>query len=768
MNEHILQRYEQAQTIMQGFANSRVAMNDAVFPHWINDTDSFWYKRETRQGVEYRLVNASCASNVIAFDHSALAKSLGRSMGESIDPANLPIKHVTLNLSPLQVRFQAFRKHWLFDESSGSCTEEKTKVFPLDLCSPDGKSAVFVRNHNLWLRDIETGTERALTEDGVEDYCYACSVDIDFVPEVQAQWSPDSQRLFTVRRDTRKVASRPYVLYAPQDGSLQPQLVQVKRAYPGDEYLENLCLVVIDINSGELLEADYPPIPPSGYGFGFFHGKALGWWASDSRRCFFVDVARGAKKVQVVEFDADTGFTRVLFEESSDTFVRLTHGFENIPHLYPLPESDELIWFSERTGWGQLYLYDLKTGELKQPITSGEWMVRDVLFFDAKKREVLIQTAARDPKINPYYRDICKVNVDTCELTALVSGNYEHLVYQPYSIQTFGLVENNTSVDGVSPDGNYIVTTRSRVDMAPISLLIDRAGKEVLTLEVADVSGLPEGWQWPEPVKLKGSDNQTDIYGVIYRPPGFSPDKQYPVLDFSCGVRHYESVPQGAFVNGPNYGYNYLAGAALAALGFIVVAIEGRGTTNRDKAFQDYHYGDPSCDSDFNDRISGIRQLSTLYPYMDLERVGLTNLDGQNNPIYGLINHPDFYKVGVIHQYIDSRFWHAAQAEIWGGVSPDRSGASSPHLALDHVDSLKCKLLLIQGMLDYATPASTFQLVEALQKANKDFDMLCLPNLPHGIVSYTLRRNWDYLVKHLQGVEPPKEFHLTTGQDALI
>ena len=791
MNEAVLARYEKAKTIMQGAMPARVVKNDAVFSHWIENSHCFWYVRETHNGKQYRLVDAETGNNALAFDHEALANALAKNTGQVVDPQDLPIKDkdVSMTCTPLHFHFQAFKKRWLFKPDKSQLEEMEAvqrslhsphniedaflpaglQIIQQALISPDGKKSVFVHEHNVWIRDQTTGKEHALTKDGAEDYRYACDL-LNFDTNPQVMWSPDSNRLFTIQLDTRKVGSRPYISYASRDGSPQhPKLTHTKIAYAGDEHVETYQLVVIDINTGHLQKVDYPPLPLINFGevpLGFFRA-GLGWWSHDNRRGFFIDIARGAKAVRVVELDTHTGATRMLFEETSSTFVKLQHSLLDPPLFLPLPESDELIWFSERSGWGHLYLYDLNGGKLKHPITEGEWLVRGILHYDVKQREILLQTASRDPNVSPYYRDICKVNIDSGELTTLISGCFDYRVYQPSCIALMELEAlgmDRFDIDGVSPCGQYLVTTQSRVDTIPVSVLIDRNGKEILKLETADISGLPKDWHWPEPVKLKGADDQTDIYGVVFRPPGFSPNKKYPVVNYANSSRGACDLPQGSFFNSPYVGYDYLLAAALAALGFIVVMIEGRGTPLRSKAFHDHHYGDPAFTSDFTDRIAGLRQLAKRYPYMDLERVGITGIEMQTNSVYALLNHSDFYKVAVVNQLFDPRCNTALMGETYDGTS-DLATRINIHDTEYSVESFSGKLLLIQGMLSFATPGGMFRLVEALQKANKDFDMLCLPNLRNCMSSYSTRREWDYLVKNLQDIEPPSEFQLTTGRD---
>ena len=789
MNSTILSRYEQAQALLQGVLNTHLVRNDAVYPHWIEKSHCFWYLKDTENGKQFRMVNVDAASNTVAFDHQALADGLALATGQTINADNLPIKHVTFSLSPTQIGFRAFDKNWQFDTATAMCKEDiawqKIKselihiedasrlpdVFLQTLLSPNGKKELFIQDHNLWIRDRQSGETSALTKTGTADESFARSSAFNIDSTIQAMWSPDSKRVFTLQLDTRGVTERMLCNYAPQDGSLYPKILPWKMAYPSDEHVETYRLVVIDAETGHLQAVDYSPLPFMMYSdnmYGFFT-LGMGWWSTDSHHAFFVDTSRGSKAVRLVELDTNTGSTRVLFEEQSATFVKLRHDLSDRPHFLPLPETDELIWFSERSGWAHLYLYDLTTGQLKHPITEGEWLVRDLLHFDTNHREILVQTAGRDPAISPYYRDICKINIDSGLLTPLITGNFDHHVVNDYNFSV--AIRNELNIDnitdiginGVSPNGEFIVVTRSRVDTIPVSFVIDRHGKERLTVETADISGLPENWQWPEPVTLKGADNQTDIYGVVFRPPSFSPDNQYPILEYSASTRNLSALPQGAFALGTFLGAFYYQPAALAALGFIVVMIEGRGTPLRNKAFQDHHYGELEYTSDLNDRIAGIRQLAKRYPYMDINRVGITAVENQTNAIYGLLHHADFYSVVVDHCFWDPRYSFASSGETYDGTV-DKAVINNNTYPEDYLDHFDGKLFLIQGMLSLFS-AGTFRLIEALQKANITFDMLCLPNMTNQMSSYATRRQWDYLVTHLQGMEPPKDFKLTSGED---
>ena len=339
MVSDIKARYQQAEALTQGMYSNRVVLNDAVYAHWIKDSDCFWYQRATKVGKEYCLVDANASSNRPAFDHQILADALAKSSNQTIDPHNLPISTVSIHVSPLQVRFTAFGKPWIF--ASNKLTDEEVETTPIEgLLSPDGKKMAFVRDYNLWVRYLASGKERALTEDGTADYSYATAK--IGASAAEGLWSPDSQYLFTHQLDQRQVKSTPVVQHVPLDGSLRPQLIEQKVAYLGDAAVETYRLLTIDIASAKAQTPDYEQLPMCRVGFGFFSQEKFGWWAKDCRRAFFVDVSRGAQSVCIVEFDTTSGATRIVLEETSSTFVKLSHSLLELPLFLPLPDSDEL------------------------------------------------------------------------------------------------------------------------------------------------------------------------------------------------------------------------------------------------------------------------------------------------------------------------------------------------------------------------------------------------------------------------------------------
>ncbi len=764
-DDEMVSRYKRARMLREGIYSKPLAYNTTVRPCWIENSDTFWYVRQSRTGDEYRLVDATRGENVQAFNQQALADALSRQAGQTVKATALPIRDVEISSAPRAITFVAFDKKWVFDTTTSQCTAIGI-ANPDWVVSPDKSKAAFVKDFNIWVRELSSGREWPLTRDGERFNVYGTlptTYGRQEQPQtLQALWSPDSRRLFTLQLDTRKVKfGPPLVEFAPQDDDPRPRILHAERrvAAPGDEHIDVYRFLSIDAERAAVQFADYRECPVFWPPYVGYFSTKRGWWSDDSRRAYFIDLARGGRQGRLVEFDTHSGKTRVVIDDTLEnrfTFIPVSHL---APLLMPLPGGKEVIWYSERDGWAHLYLYDIESGKLKNTITKGNWLVRNVLLYDHKRRELFIQTAARHPGRNAYYGDICRVNIDTGELTTVISTDHDYVVCDQGSRVSH---DGNLRALGVSPSSEYLVTTRSRVDQVPVSLLIDRTGKTIMEVETADVSDLPAGWQWPEPVKMTAADGKTDIYGVVFRPSNFSPDRSYPIIDFSYDYL----MPTGSFTNGHAGNWMYLTPASWAELGFIVVMINSRGTGLRHKTFnteRDTRYAwaaSPMWGSSLSksDCVAGIRQLAEKYPYMDLNRVGVY---GGNSPaaLIAMFGFPEFYRVGATSNT-------CADLRLVGAFDEYRDDErltmrEERPLIYEDADRLKGKLLLVHGMLDNVQPVGlSFHIAAALQKNNKDFDMLFLPNDGHNLSDYADRRTWDYFVKHLMGIEPPHEFSL--------
>ncbi|MDB6033156.1 MAG: dap4 3 [Verrucomicrobiales bacterium] len=576
------------------------------------------------------------------------------------------------------------------------------------LTSPDGKWQAVIRNDNVFLRNAETKEETSLTTSGSKENAFG----------EQVFWSPDSRKLVVLQTEPGQ-EHKVYLVESSPTNQVQPRLHTIDYRKPGDR---------LPISKPHLFDvASSKEIPVSDDLFKNPWSTGEFRWESDSTHFTFLYNQRGHQVLRVVSLDATNGGATAIIDEQSSTFISYSGKF----FYHPIESTGEIIWMSERDGWNHLYLFDGKTGQVKSQITQGSWVVREVDKVDPQTRQIWFRASGIYPGQDPYYVHYARVNFDGTGLVFFTEGNGTHTVQY-------------------SPDRRFIVDSWSRVDHGPVNELrrVDD-GKLVFPLETAEWSALTmANWKTPEPFVAKGRDGKTDIYGVIYRPTNFSPDKQYPVIENIYAGPHGSFVPKAfSIVN---------AMQELAELGFVVVQIDGMGTANRSKAFHDVCCKN-LVDAGFPDRILWIKAAANRYPYMDLSRVGIygTSAGGQS-ALAGLLTHADFYKAGVAdcgcHDNRMDKIWWNEQWMGWP-VGPHYAEQSNVTLA----KHLQGKLLLMWGELDKnVDPASTMQVVNALIKADKDFELLVVPGAGHGVAGspYGRRRLEDFFVRHLLKVEP--------------
>ena len=771
--------YERAD-LMQAHDHYRVFRNLRPYPRWISG-DRFWYVRESVAGNQWMLVDAARGSSAPAFDHERLAAALRSAMTEAgkaepksdaatpskpleIKASDLPLRGMDLSDAPRTARFTAFGKRWIYDMRSNRLSKDVGQTDdPSWRRSPDGQWALFSRDHNLWVRNLHTEQEKPLTHDGEAFYAYGANPDATGRPAVkpEAVWSPDSKRVLAVQTDDRQVKDLPMINYAPE-GSVRPVAFQRRTALPGDEHVTRFRMLAIDVESGEQVSADHRDVPAVRMNDTPVGGKRA-WWGADSKIAYFVDVDRGERTARVIEFDTVTGRTRTVFSESSETYLELGSNVYAPASIVPLPESNEVIWYSERSGWAHLYLYDLVTGQLKRSITQGEWRVRDVLAVDPKARQIYISVAGRDSNKDPYYREIARAGLDGGGLEVLSSSDADHFVA---SSDTFELLllamrgEDIDAVSGFSPDRKYFVETVSRIDELPTTVVRDGRGNRIMVVEQATGPGLPQHWTPPEPTRLTAADGKTSISGVVFRPADFSSERKYPVIDYIYGGPQTSNVPESPGDNA------FGAAQSLAELGFVVVIIDGRGTAERSRAFHEASYGAAETASNLEDHIAGIRQLAERYPYMDIERVGITGFSGGGYmAASAILRYPKFFKVAVAGSgnHDQRMFWHSWGERYQGLLKGDNYLQQAN---LSHVQNLEGRLLFIHGLMDFGVhPAGLFQLTQALMDANKKFDLVLMPRAGHAIPGYAMVRMWDYFVENLSGREPPFDFRAKSSGD---
>jgi dipeptidyl-peptidase 4 len=794
-----------------------LVINTHIRPHWLTDNQGFWYRNDLHEDrSEYILVDAKKGTRARAFDHEHLAQALAQTGGKPVDSEKLNVDHLEFDQHRTSVTFSFDKKRWTCRLNDYSLQEQKKDAQDLDSLeplrdvrrsrgtgeetsitfinrlkesvhvywldadgrrqqyatleqqqrhaqhtfaghawlitnkknedlavfmateepadavidgkapkprqpparrgrrprqshSPDGNWAALIKDHNVVLREVASGQETQLTCNGTGDNAYT----------ERFTWSPDSLKLVILRPkkgDQREI----HIVESSPEDQLQPKLHTHDYTKPGDA-IDQAFPCLFDIAGKALIPISHEAFPNP------WSIREIRWRA-DSGEFTFLYNQRGHQVLRIIAVNATTGNTRNIIDEQSETFI--DYAGKQFGHT--VEGTDEIIWMSERSGWNHLYLYDGHTGQVKNAITQGPWVVRKVERVDDATRTIEFTASGREPDRDPYLIHYYRIRFDGTGLICLTPGKGHHSVQY-------------------APDRQYLIDTYSRVDHPPVHELRRASdGTLICELERADASALLEtGWKTPEPFVAKGRDSETDIYGVIWRPTGFDKANTYPVIE------KIYAGPHGSFV--PKSWREYNSAQSLAELGFIVVQIDGMGTSHRSKAFHDICWKNLG-DSGFPDRILWLQAAATKYPCLDLTRVGIYGGSaGGQSTLRALLAHGDFYQVGVADcgchdNRMDKIWWN----ELWMGwpIGPhyeEQSNVTQAH-------KLQGKLLLTVGELDTnVDPASTMQVVNALVKADKDFDLLIVPGAGHGMGErpYPNRRRQDFFVRHLLGAEIP-------------
>ena len=523
-----------------------------------------------------------------------------------------------------------------------------------------------------------------------------------------------------------------------------PRLEAWKYPLPGDEDVAMIHRVVIDADTGKVTRLKKGPDQHRSTLCDHIVCRGGDWsdvyWSPDSRKLAFVSSSRDHRQANLREADAATGEVSDVMEEEVSSFFESGNGAVNWRYL---PASNEILWFSQRSNWGHLYLYDLRTRKLKNAITTGEGNVTQVLRVDEKNRVIHFLGVGREKGRDPYFVHLYRVGFDGKNLQLLTPEDATHDVV-------------------LSPSGKYFTDSYSRPDVPAVAVLRDAmTGELIVELEKADITKLlATGWKPPAPITVKGRDGTTDLYGLMYTPTHLDPSKKYPV------VNHIYPGPQTGSVGGRAFNPARSDNHSLAELGFVVVEIDGMGTPWRSKKFHDTYYGNLG-DNTLPDQVTAMKQLAQKYPYIDLDRAGIWGHSGGGYATAGaMFRYPDFFKAGISESgNHDNRVYEDDWAEKWMPLLTDATKAAYEDQANQtHAKNLKGKLLLAHGMMDSnVPPQNTLLVVDALVKANKDFELLLFPHARHGFgdaSNYMTRRRWDFFVKHLLNREPPKEYLL--------
>lgn len=717
-----LDDYKRAYELRRKFGSGNV-FYDRMSPHWIGQAGSFWYVRNTPEGEEYVKVDASTQQRTLLLDAGKLADALREQGVGDVDARWLNLSRCEVTASADSIRFLRSGRHWLYDirrnhlqmtrmaHSAGKQPHWMEVSDEKDwgaVKSPDGRMEAYIKNSNVYVRDLATRHERQLSLDGTDGNYYSTHI----------YWSPDSRFVASTRI---RPAQKRYVYYVESspENQLQPVLHKQEYAKPGDELNFRVpCIYSADgmqrmIPDTRLFDNQYAVTEPA--------------WNADSRGITFEYNERGHKVYRVLEMSAQDGSVRPLVEEREEKYVNYPLIFRHF-----MEDGKRMLWTSERDGYNHIYLYDRHTGRVLRQVTKGAWYVREVQRVDEENEVIYFSANGVNADEDPYLIHYYKVGFDGKHLTCLTPEEGNHQAW-------------------LSPDGAYLVDTYSLVTQAPRSVLRStRDGQILMQLESADIGRLLQnGWKAPEVFHAPGRDGKTEMWGVIYRPTNFDPQKKYPVVEYIYSGPGSQYVPKSFSA------YNWWM-TSLAELGFIVVQVDGMTTSFRSKAFEEVCYKNLK-DAGLPDHIAWIKAAARTYPSIDTTRVGIFGCSaGGQESLAAVLFHPEFYKAaysacGCHDNRMDKIWWN----ELWMGYPVDSTYAESSNV--DNAWRLTRPLMLVGGELDdNVDPASTMQVANALIKAGKDFELVIIPGAHHTMgEDYGEHKRYDFFVRHLMKVTPP-------------
>jgi len=722
--------------------------------HWI-DARRFWYV-DTSHGVQtIMLGDAVEGTKAPVFDTATLLRSLNTAGLKERDPTKLAFEGLEPDFDKRTAIVKvggeryacALAQPHACTKAAEPGTGQATGSPPQSrqaaaVPSPDGKRAVFLRDWNLWVRDVATGTERQLTTDGVKDFGYATdNAGWRHSDQAIVIWSPDSRKVATFQQDQRAVAD--FTTTTTQVGHSVTETW--KYPFVGDKEIIHIQRVIVDVDDARVVRLKMPAdLHRSSLCDDVVCGEGPQdmQWAKDGRTLAFVSTSRDHKVETVRIADATTGAVRDVFTETVPTWFDSGYNDEGINWRY-LSERGEILWWSQRDDWGHYYLYSARNGKLLRQVTRGHWNVDHPVHIDERSGRMLVAGVGREGGVDPYYRSIYAVNLKGGAPRLLTPEKQDHIAVP-------------------SSDGRYFVDIYSTPQEAQTAVLRRSDGSVVQELAKGDLTRLrAAGWQAPESIAVQCSDGKTLCHGLLFKPAGLDPQKKYPVIDYVYPGPFTGTISSRQFT--PSNG----DAGALAQLGFAVVQIDALGTPRRSKTFQDFYYRAMGKQA-VPDQVSGIKDLAGRYAWMDGDRVGIWGHSGGGNATAAaMFLYPDFFKVGIAESgNHDNRNYEDDFYEKYLGLLESKDGKTNYDLQAnqDLAKNLKGKLLLAHGILDDNVPvSSTLLVVDALEKANKDFDLVLFPRARHGYgdqANYMMRLRWDYFVENLMGATPPKEFRI--------
>lgn len=734
--------YQKAERQLSKFTDKLV--NATIeYPKWA-ENGSLVYRSHTENGNKFFSVNPISKKKSLAFNHEKLANALSKLVKKEIKADAFPFYQVNL-LNNKKVEFSIKGTEYQCSLNNYHCELSALQSERYEMVSPDGKKAVFIKNHNLWLRNLVTDESKALTTDGIENFAYGTN-NAGWIRSKRpvVKWSPDSTKLTTFKHDGRKVGDMGIVSTAVG----HPKIDVWKYPLPGDEHVFKIHRVVIDVENNKVTPLKMAPDDHRSTitdHVAARDGSLLDIdWHADSSSFAFVSSSRDHKLATLKIADATTGEVKEIFTETEESFFE--SGVASISWRY-LEDSNEVLWFSQRSDWGHLYLVDLASGKIKNQITKGDWTVIEVLHVDEQSGDITFTGAGREGG-DPYFHYLYKVNKSGADLALLTPEKKHHRIT-------------------LRKDGQFFLDRIATPNTPEVGLIKDIKSRSGFVIEQMDISKLAAtGWQAPTPFVVKDRNGEHDIHGLMYKPTNFDANKSYPV------VNYLYPGPQVGSIRGRHFRTARGDNQAIAELGFIVIEIDALGTPGRSKSFHEFYYGNMG-DSGIPDQVSAIKQLAKRHSWIDANNVGIWGHSGGGfASTRALLTFPDFYKVAVSQAgNHDNRNYADEWGEKYHGLllkNEDGTTNYDSQANQLNVETLKGKLLIAHGTTDTnVTPYNTLVVVEALMAANKDFDMLMLPNRGHGFARepFMMRKRWDYFVKHLKGITPPKEYNFGQLKD---
>jgi dipeptidyl aminopeptidase/acylaminoacyl peptidase len=713
-----------------------------------------------KDGTAYMLADPAKATLAPAFDNARLAAALSAATGKPVTAPRLNVNGYTPEADgSFIVQVGAARYHC--DAAVAKCATDAVSATPAGAgrrrraaitVSPDQTLGAFIKDSNLWVRTLATGAEKQLTFDGARDFGYATdNAGWEHSDSAIVTWSPDSKKIATFQMDERKTG----MMYLVPTTNRHPKLEAWHYPLVGDKDVSMIEPVVIDVASAKVVRLKTPPLQHRSMecddiSCGDGHWSDVDF-SPNGDRLAFVSTSRDHKDETVEMADTATGAVTEIYHEHVPTY----YGWQSRTDWKVLWSSNEFLWVSERSNWAQFYLYDLTTGKLKNQVTHGDGPVQELMYADEKGRVLYFMATGKQKGVDPYFDQLYSVGFDGSKQQLLTPEPEEHQV-------------------SAAPDGSSFIDIYSTIDTPKTAVLRDRTGKVILTLARQDITALQAtGWKPPTPITVKARDGKTDLYGFLVRPTNFDPAKKYPVIDYVY------PGPQDGSCGGPDaraFGLPRGDSQALANLGFVWVCIDGMGNPHRSKEFHDAHSSKPEDmgDDTIPDQVSGIKDLAARFPWVDSTKVGIWGHSGGGNATASAMLHfPDFFSVGWSESgNHDNRHYEDDWDERWAGlevIGPDGKSNYDAHANQNYAANLKGHLMLVHGTMDdNVPPNNTLLLVDALIKANKNFDLIMVPNVHHGYAEdsqYIMRRRWDYFVKYLAGGTPPPGYKMTSAED---